>query len=232
MKTIEKRVQSPGERVYWEFTSVGQQCVRVRADDGALWSYLDLQAAQPIPSHEATHSLSEQEALAAGRTACQSVGIEIPSSTPESKLVDHSERGLIARFWRFTWQRMSHGYPFMDDWRHVTVNVTSGRLIGYNEDIYSEEPETFDVMVDREKASRLAADFAQDNEMGGEIKGATLKIVNPNYRWTDRFTKIPPVQTRLAWVVELSMPSRISDEVAHIWIDASDGKLLGGDQCL
>jgi hypothetical protein len=49
-------------------------------------------------------------------------------------------------------------------------------------------------------------------------------IVNPNYRWVGKFIKVPPAETRLAWVIPFSKP----EGRGEIWVDASTGGVLGG----
>lgn len=85
-------------------------------------------------------------------------------------------------------------------------------------------PSSLDIKIDKTKAGEMVKNIADEKKFSLEMTNATIIIVNPNYRWTGNFIKIPPAETKLAWVIPFTKP----EGKGEIWVDTLTGGILGG----
>ncbi|MBE6052797.1 MAG: hypothetical protein E7212_02615 [Clostridium sartagoforme] len=128
----------------------------------------------------------------------------------------------------FKWARTENGYKYNEDFIMVIMDPLDGKLVVANK-MYKSSSPTNNVKINEEKAAEIASselEFKNNIDTSKIIK-IELKIINPNYYWTNPI--LTSTDSKLAYEVTFSKKSPYKGE-ASIWINAEDGTNLGGEQ--
>lgn len=142
-------------------------------------------------------------------------------------------RSAGAGGWSVSWQRSVHGVPVRGDGVRITL-WADGSFHGLTR---TERP--LAVAPERTidgSAARTAADAVVTSRIGGSPAG--LAVVTTDLAWVAPNDTLgggrldaPAGTLRLAWVVRYGASGDLADRLRSVeaWIDAGDGRLLGGD---
>jgi hypothetical protein len=218
----------PGELV-WEirYTSGCKTAgeLWIGALDGEIKLFCDLRKREEAES-SSEQPLSHEATLVKAVKKAEDLGFFIPSSSPdEVTLLEKKNKEKPELF--FKWQKEMNGYKFHDDWVGVFVDAGKGEILGYRKNYYSLNPPSLEVKIEKSQAIKSAEKVAARNGFTLETEKAELLIVNPNYRWTEKFVK-NPIETELAWTIPFTKP----EGKGEIWVDSQEGTLLGGEETL
>lgn len=204
--------------------------------------------------------LTLNEAVERARHYIEDLETSIPTNFLLSEVTFNK---LFPSCWHVTWAPVISGFEYERDFAFrvqeavVVFHETLG-FVGFSYICYLPEPTITAVNVEREaailKASRLAplvfkTPFYQSCRMPGfkisGVKNAALKIVGPNWlldpgraKWGDG---IPPVETRLCWVVRFTTVDEDSREWENrgkrqliapeivVYIDSGTGECVGAN---
>lgn len=126
------------------------------------------------------------------------------------------------------WQRDERGFEFKHDLVRLILSPNDGELLAYRRS-WGRTPASFSVTVFKSSAretacSRVVAHFHSERAPEANVSGPV--VVCPNS--TFGAAAMSSDTRRLAWVVELPKQSGYKNAM-EVWIDADDGRVLGGE---
>lgn len=170
------------------------------------------------------------EERATARAIADTLSIGIGDNAPITKMV--VDQGGVAglTLWELKWPRKKSAYEFRNDATTLNIDAIEGQILAYNDNNPSADPDSLDVSVKETAAKSRAAETATEKGFALDVTSGKLMIVNPNYRWTASFVEMPSTESRLSWVFSFQKQTDIGTGIGEIWIDASNGRLLGGEE--
>lgn len=124
----------------------------------------------------------------------------------------------------FKWARTMNGYEYDRDFYMVVIDPYDEELVVASKICLSEKP-TNKINIEEQQAVKLAKEFINESK----VSKCKLKIVNPNYYWTNLNMEWNK-ESRLAYEVifDKGNNTELSGEILAVWIDAETGNQLGG----
>ena len=126
------------------------------------------------------------------------------------------------------WQRQQGGYDFKHDFVRVVLSPSDGELLAYRKN-WGQTPEAFTIRISKDTAIQAAGagvvlHFKAKRAPDGNVSGPV--VVCPN----DVFGASPVGSDtrRLAWVVAYPKQPEYRNDM-EVWVDAENGRLLGGE---
>lgn len=147
---------------------------------------------------------------------------EKENKTPIS--VEELYNGFVA----YKYARTYKGYKYINDFVLVTLDPSTGEIAAASKMFLSNEPK-----INKQLSEDNAKDIAIKSvgKLEGykvdDIIGKDILIVNPNNKWTNDIVAQVSMDTRLAYSFTFKMIEPYAGELT-VWIDAEDGKVLGG----
>jgi len=231
LTSIVLKERLPNNQLLWEAFSDKDSEIWVNANNGEIRFLFDGENSADRVDYAKNKfpAISREQALSSIAQAAGKLKLEVPSTKPDNaEMVNHSDNEGEPYEWNFKWAREKQGYKYHDDWVFISVDAYKGQIIGYNQNFASNEPTSLEIRIEKPEALELAGRLASKEGFSLIQNEAELMIVNPNYRWTEYMTKVPEANTRLAWVIVFDKPQAPFGGSGEIWIDASNGKMLGG----
>ena len=197
----------------------------VDANTGAIasWSVLS------VAGQGAGSLISPETAAKSAEEALRAMGLPADAVFDKTTL---PRRGFVAAYSLF-WKRVTpEGVPFMYDGAYVQVNPLTGKVWSAWILWSSRLPDNPKATLSKEQAIAIAKKVAASRPISKEFTAteSELKVVHPNEYWSG--SPIVPrydSPTRTAWIVTLSSPPQFGGFLVY-WVDATDGKILGGTQ--
>ena len=126
----------------------------------------------------------------------------------------------------FKWARALNGYEYESDFYMVVLDPSDCELVVATKICISDNPDNR-IKLKEEEAINIATEIIKVNQ--DQVLGCKVKIVNPNYYWSN-FNGEQNRETKFAYeVVFNKKPNNESkEEVFVVWIDAENGEELGG----
>jgi hypothetical protein len=139
----------------------------------------------------------------------------------------------VSSGWSVRWRRIAAGAPVLGDGVRVLL-WPDGSFHGL---AVSERPlaaapkHAVKVAQARRVADRAAAGRYGAAAKDLSIQSAQLAWVAPNDAWNAAAPDAPGQTLRLAWVVALAADGALAERVRglQVWVDATDGRIIGGD---
>lgn len=124
----------------------------------------------------------------------------------------------------FKWARTMNGYEYDRDFYMVVIDPYDEELVVASKICLLEKP-TNKINIEEQQAVKLAKEFINESK----VSKCKLKIVNPNYYWTNLNMEWNK-ESRLAYEVifDKGNNTELSGEILAVWIDAETGNQLGG----
>jgi len=232
-----------GDRDHWVVKYFNFAEITLNALDGAVVSAINLSAFAELVAEPTVVNTTEQVALARATDIARTIGVfSEPVRLRDVRLHPDGE-GQDSQ-WHVRWVRTADGIPYRGDGAIVMLEPTTGKLLGTGTSFWSRPPESTKVHIE-ESAGLLGA--RQHARALGITEAdvpptVELQVVQPNNYWKrtrDYGSQIAipyPGYSRVAWAVTIKEPSTLGQEGAVsqklFWIDALDGKLLGGAQSI
>lgn len=129
----------------------------------------------------------------------------------------------------FKWARSEEGYKYDADFAMVIIDPIDGSVIAASKSFISDKPSNkINILLD--DAIDIAKTFIEKDSLFNvnNILKSELKIVNPNFYWTDPTVNIGN-KSKFAYEITFGKASPNIGE-ASIWIDAENGNIIGGQQ--
>jgi len=136
-----------------------------------------------------------------------------------------------SKYWVFIWKRTFQDIPYVYDAMEIAVSPVAGKLVYFGRSFLSAPPPTAEAKVSEQEAIAAARDAAAKKGMADSAAAsasARLMVVQPNDYWEAKpnlESWYPGAPSRVAWVVRFTT----GDGYREFWIDAADGRLLGGE---
>jgi hypothetical protein len=224
-----------GDRHHFVLKYFGFTEIAVDATDGAIVNVQNRSAVTQFLAEPTRVKLTEEEALARADQIAQAMAISVGDTAfRDVKLNEFTADEHY--MWQVRWHRMCANIPYDSDGAIVMLDPETGNLLGAGKAFWARPPASTEVKIDSDEALSIARQQAaalalQETDLPPSVE---LRVVQPNNYWDlAEPVEIPHTGfSRVAWVVTFSVPSALGgpDAVAHtvFWIDAADGRLLGG----
>jgi len=228
-----------GDRTHFQVKYFEFADVTIDAADGSIVAAHNGSGLAEFMAKPTKVNLTEADALVRATAIAEAMGLSRASAVlHDVKLQEFTEGELYK--WHIRWVRTINGIPYDSDMAIAMLDPATGSLLGAGKAFWSAPPETTDVVVSKDQALQSARAYARtlgihETSLPASVE---LKVVQPNNYW-DMGTRVPvpfPGFSRVAWVVTLRVPSpafgpeAVAEKV--FWIDAADGRLLGGTQSM
>ena len=164
-------------------------------------------------------------AAAAGRFA-RTLGLD-PAGSPAVRRAGGGD-------WVVTWSRIVHGFPVRGDGVRVQVWADGSlHLAVRTERPLADEPDRRIAATDARRLAdeHLATWFSGPDRAGLRLGAPALAWVAPNDTFDRTAPDAPSPLLRLAWVVEVRTSGTLAGSLRalELYMDAGDGRLIGGD---
>jgi hypothetical protein len=129
------------------------------------------------------------------------------------------------------WQRWQNGLEFKHDFMRLVHDPADGELVAYRR-VWGDAPESWSVRLKSEQAKQIAE--RQLSAVSKEEPALQTRVVGPVVLCPNTLFGGPRTKPRVrkvAWVVEVSRQGKVKNPL-EIWVDAADGKILGGETFL
>jgi hypothetical protein len=209
-----------------EFVSAAGDQAQMRLDPETHAPMAIVRLGPPDPNEPTV--LAESTAPGRAREIATELGLPVPSSAPAVRW----DPGLET--WAVTWDRVIDGYPVQGD--GVVIDLTrGGRLKDLSATVTPSAPAPARP-IPPGRASEIAKSYAADRQWRS-LRGFTQS--DPSLTWVRANNFLDPAKSdapepllRLAYAVTFSFVAVDGDEPHQvlIWISATDGALLGGDE--
>ncbi len=211
---------------YGSFSSIG-----VDQRTGAVVSAVDYSEVMAHTAAQAPAKLDQAAAIARAQDIITRAGLITAANlgTPEVKLQQDSQ-GV----WRFAvkYPCVYQGIPYEYGCVTVLVAAEDGKLLALSSAINVPVPASTTATVDEKTATTSALGYAAKltPDTSSATASAKLMIVAPNSYWNawGLGAKEDSTVARTAWVVTATQ----NGAQLIFWIDAADGRLLGGTQSM
>lgn len=219
----------PGNRRVWQFEYQGQGGLDIDAQSEKVTFFFNKKRRKELADEPPSATrLTKEVALEKSKNQARLLGIEIGDSSGSAVL--NERPGEAWGSWDFSWPREKNGYKFKTDRIVLAVDTLQGKILAYNFYWISDDPASTEASISQNDARDTAIKTASANGFGLSPSAGHLLIINPNYKWTSNFVKMPPKETRLAWVFDFDNSKDNWTHEAEVWIDAATGEMLGGEQ--
>lgn len=181
-----------------------------------------------VPTPEAASQLAWKYAQLIQYPQAASIALSVRSvewhgSLPDGQTPFDPTSGSNRALWWVSFQLTVQGYAFASHkvGLGIGIDALDGNLVMFSKNL-SVNPVSTVIAISANQAQDLAV-RCYSSAVGTEIlpTGTSLKMVQPNYLWTDRFSTNETTDAYLAYVVEFPE--------ASVWIDAKSGAVLGGE---
>jgi hypothetical protein len=235
-----REVDLPNSR-RWEVDFSEAASVNIDPDSGEILALTDFSGSNELrASTEEDRKISQEAAREVAEAALDLLG------RPEGIAFEKSYQGSPhTPAWVFLWTRTFNGIPYLYDKLQIRISPLDGRVLGYGRQFISAPPPSADTKISEEDAIALARKAAATLQTAGSVSAtssAVLRVVQPNDYWGKQpnghaWHKGAPSQ--VAWVVRIAQDDKEHDyqelwdnqvEYREFWVDAADGRLLGGSE--
>jgi len=241
---VEKQPAEGEVRERWVVKHFDFAEITLDAADGSVVIAHNRSALAEWGARPTTVNLSKEEALVRATEIAETLGFFSEPAAVHDVELRRYEQGGTRALWAIRWVRTASGIPYARNMAILKLHPETGKFIGAGKAFWSRPPESTEVHM--EESAALAAARQHARALGiteADVSPTVeLQVVQPNNYWKrtrDYGSEIAlpyPGYSRVAWAVTIKQPSTLGGEgaVFHklFWIDALDGKLLGGTKSL
>jgi hypothetical protein len=126
------------------------------------------------------------------------------------------------------WQRHEGGYEFRHDIVRLVLNSADGELLAFRKN-WGQTPDALTAQISNRHAldtarAQVAAHARQTQGPRATVSGPVVVCPNTTFGVPSKH----PGARRLAWVVEIPRQAGYKNAM-EVWVDAGDGRVLGGE---
>ncbi len=239
--SVQPQVQFPvkGRRDLYRVDFAGKLEVYIAPDTGEVvgcgHGAAKIEATR-TPSAE--KSLSREEAIKAATHYLTAAVLSPDAKLKSARLQTHTSLRTPYSEWEIRWVRVYKGYEYKEDFCRVTVDAITGELLSLVKVFLSQAPTNVKISVKKVDAVKKAQTYLKGKDIAfGKLRSAKLLIVCPNDYWEKQkrgLDELPHPPTRLVWVVGFTKGEDAvgQEHFRQVWVDATNGEVVGGMQCL
>ncbi len=182
------------------------------------------------PSRQAGALLSQADALQKANIALQATGQSEQLGPLEADL-QQLNPDVQSFAWSLSWPRQLQRIPYRSQGAFVTMDAETGSIAALSLTYQSPPPVSTAVSVSQSQAEGVAqGQIANAGIQGATLGTSHLEIVQPNTLWQDGNENAQTnALSKVAWVVPFTTGSQDSSGPTYeVWIDTSNGSILGG----